>query len=227
MSKLDDLIAELCPNGVEYKTIESVCSLSAGGDVPKERLSNEKTDKFSIPIFSNGIGENALYGWTDISKIDKPCITVAARGTIGYCALREKPFFPVVRLICAIPNDSLNVRFLKYVIEILQIHVPTSGIPQLTVPMLGKYKIPVPPLPVQFEIVRILDDFTLRTAELIAELTTELTARKKQYEYYRNLLLTFDNVEAIISQTDRQTDRQTLPHYKGDVLQLFYRHPSL
>lgn len=51
--------------------------------------------------------------------------------------------------------------------------------------------IPVPPLPVQREIVRILDNFTELTAEITAELTAELTARKKQYEYYRDRLLTF------------------------------------
>jgi type I restriction enzyme S subunit len=186
MSKLDELIVKLCPDGVEYKTIGSICSLSAGGDVPKDRLSDKKTEDYPIPIYSNGIGENALYGWTDTAKIDTPCVTVAARGTIGYCALRDKPFFPVVRLICVVPYNSLNVRFLKYVMEIIQFQVPASGIPQLTVPMLEKYKIPIPPLPIQLEIIRILDKFI----SLGTELETELEARKKQYEYYSNSLLT-------------------------------------
>jgi len=191
MSRIDDLIAELCPDGVENKTIGSVCRLFAGGDVPKDRLSNEKTANYSIPIYSNGIGDNALYGWTDNSKIDAPCVTVSARGTIGYCTLREEPFFPVVRLICAIPTDLLNVRFLKYAMELLHFQVPTSGIPQLTVPMLAKYKLPIPPLSVQQEIVRILDTFTTLEVELEAELGEELEARKKQYEYYKDGLFTF------------------------------------
>jgi type I restriction enzyme S subunit len=185
MTDLDRLIAELCPDGVEYKTIGTVCDLSVGGDVPKGSLSNEKTHKFSIPIYSNGIGENALYGWTDKAKIETPCVTIAARGTIGYCALRELPFYPVVRLICLIPHKNLDVRFLKYIMEILQFQVPIAGIPQLTAPMLSKYKIPLPPLPIQQEIVRILDTFT--------RLTAELEARKKQYEYYRNGLLSFES----------------------------------
>ena len=188
MTKLDRLIAELCPDGVEYKHIGDVCDISAGGDVPKDRLSNERTNIYNIPIYSNGIGENALYGWTDIAKMEVPCVTVAARGTIGYCELRETPFFPVVRLICVVPHKLLDVRFLKYAIEILQFQVPTSGISQLTVPMILKYKIPVPPLPIQREIVRILDNFM----ELELKLAAELTARKKQYEYYRDKLLTFN-----------------------------------
>lgn len=90
MSKLDELVQELCPNGVEYKTIEDICSLCAGGDIPKNRFSREKTDQYTIPIYSNGIGENALYGYTDIAKIKSPCVTVSARGTIGYAELKKR-----------------------------------------------------------------------------------------------------------------------------------------
>ncbi len=187
MSKLEKLINELCPDGVEYQELGDVCKISAGGDVPKNRYSKVSTEKLQIPIISNGIGENALYGYTDIAKISSPCITIAARGTIGYCSLWKIPFYPIIRLICAIPNASLDVDFLYYFVQTIRFQVPSSGIPQLTVPMVGKYKVPIPPLPVQQEIVRILDNFTELTAELIAE----LTARKKQYEYYRSFLLSF------------------------------------
>lgn len=195
MSKLEELIEELCPDGVEYKTIGEVCELSAGGDVPKERYSKEVTSEYCVPIYSNGIGDNAIYGYTDIPRIKEACVTIAARGTIGYCALRKEPFYPVVRLICAVPKKEVVPDFLKYCIEIIKFKVPTSGIPQLTVPMISKYKVPIPPVEIQREIVRILDSFTELTAELIAELTAELTARKKQYEYYRDKLLTFKKLE--------------------------------
>ncbi|MEG2687462.1 MAG: restriction endonuclease subunit S, partial [Christensenellaceae bacterium] len=103
MSKLEELIKELCPDGVEWKTLGKVCNLSAGGDVPKDRFSKDKTEKYSIPIYSNGIGENALYGYTDSTKIESRCVTIAARGTIGFPALRTEPFYPIIRLICAVP----------------------------------------------------------------------------------------------------------------------------
>ena len=120
MSKLDELIAELCPNGVEYKMLGKLCKLSSGGDVPKNNFSKDKTNKYNIPIYSNGVDDNALYGYTDIIKINEPCVTISARGTIGYCSLRTIPFYPVVRLICAIPNQLIMVEYLKYIIETLK-----------------------------------------------------------------------------------------------------------
>lgn len=184
MTKLEELIEKLCPDGVEYKEIGSIAVLGAGGDVPKARFSAEKTVEFNIPIYSNGIEEKAIYGYTDIPKVDEPSITISARGTIGWCALRKEPFYPIVRLIYVTPNNEILIDFLKYVIDTIKFKVPKTGIPQLTIPMVSKYKIPVPPLEVQREIVRILDNFTFLTTELAAE----LAARQKQYEYYRDLL---------------------------------------
>lgn len=194
MTKLEELIEKLCPDGVEYKEIGSIAVLGAGGDVPKARFSAEKTVEFNIPIYSNGIEEKAIYGYTDIPKVDEPSITISARGTIGWCALRKEPFYPIVRLIYVTPNNEILVDFLKYVIDTIKFKVPKTGIPQLTIPMVSKYKIPVPPLEVQREIVRILDNFTFLTTELAAE----LAARQKQYEYYRDLLLTFKPNESTI-----------------------------
>lgn len=193
MSRLDELIQELCPNGVEYKKVGEICNISVGGDVPKNSISKQKTEKYSVPIISNGIGENALYGYTDVPKVKEPGVTVAARGTIGYTEYRDYPFYPIIRLLTAIPKDAtvVNTKYLYYCLQGKQYSIPMGGIPQLTAPKLEKVKIPVPPLEVQREIVRILDSFTLLTAEL----TAELTARKKQYEFYRDKLLTFDDVQ--------------------------------
>lgn len=92
MSRLGELIQELCPDGVDYTTVGECCNISAGGDVPKDRFSKEKTDFYTIPIISNGIGENALYGYTDSPKITEDAVTVAARGTIGYAEYRDYPY---------------------------------------------------------------------------------------------------------------------------------------
>ena len=129
MSKLDNLVQKLCPYGVEYRRLGEICDLIAGGDVPRSRLSDEKTTKFCFPVYSNGIGSRSLYGWTDKAKILQPCVTIAARGTIGHCELRVNPFFPIVRLLCAIPNDSIDVSFLKYSLDLVKFQVPVSGIP--------------------------------------------------------------------------------------------------
>ncbi len=192
MSVFEEFLKKHCPDGVEYKKLEDFCSFIAGGDVPKNNFSKEKTTKYNIPIISNGIGANALYGYTNIIKIDEPCISISARGTIGHCIYHEKPFYPIVRLICIIPNDICIPKFLKYFFDNITIDVPKTGIPQLTIPMIKKIYVPVPPIEVQKEIVRILDTFT-KYQDL---LNRELELRKKQYEYYKGKLLTFgDEVE--------------------------------
>lgn len=190
-----DILCKLCPEGVEYEEIGEIATLSAGGDVPKERFSKEKTEKFNIPIYSNGIEDKSLYGFTDLSKINDPCVTISARGTIGWAALRQEPFYPIVRLICVIPKERILAKFLKYVIDTIEFKVPVTGIPQLTVPMVSKYKIPVPPLVVQQRIVDILDRFDSLCNDISSGLPAEIEARQKQYEYYRDKLLSFKELK--------------------------------
>ena len=132
-----------------------------------------------------------MYGFTDIAKISTPCVTIAARGTIGYSELREEAFYPIIRLICAVPKKSVLPRYLKYAVQTLHFHVPTSGIPQLTVPNVAKYKIPVPPLAEQERIVAILDKFDALVNDISRGLPAEIDARRKQYAYYRDRLLDF------------------------------------
>lgn len=207
-SKLDKLIEEFCPNGVECKKLDEVFYILAGGDVPKEYLSDIKTEEFNIPILSNGINEKSLYGWTNIAKIIKPSLTISARGTIGWTSFRNEPFFPIVRLLVLTPKIKLNLKFAYYFMKNIEneYKVPTTGIPQLTKPMVSSVQIPLPPFPVQEEIVRILDTFT----ELTTELTTELIMRKQQYEYYRETLFEFkDSIIKFIPLGDKSIGKFT------------------
>ena len=190
---LHSLISRYCPNGVEYKKIGEICNISVGGDVPKNSMSKQKTEKYSVPIISNGIGENALYGYTDVPKVKEPGVTVAARGTIGYAEYRDYPFYPIIRLLTAIPKDAtaVNTKYLYCCLQGKQYSSPMGGIPQLTAPELEKVSIPVPPIEVQRQIVQILDRFDALCNDLTQGLPAEIEARRKQYEYYRDLLLTF------------------------------------
>lgn len=183
---------------IEELEIGEVCNLSAGGDVPKDRFSKEKTERYKIPIISNGSGINALYGYTDIPKVVEPSVTVAARGTIGYAEYRDYPYFPIIRLITLIPKDikRLNTKYLYYCLQGRKYKIPMSGIPQLTVPMLKKQKVSIPPLDVQNRIVNVLDNFEKICSDLNIGLPAEIEARQKQYEYYRDKLLTFKEVAA-------------------------------
>ena len=175
------------------RTLGEVCKISAGGDAPKDSMSKQKTEKYSVPIISNGIGENALYGYTDAPKVEEPAVTVAARGTIGYAEYRDYPFYPIIRLLTAIPKDStvVNTKYLYYCLQGKQYSVPMGGIPQLTAPELKKVEIPIPSLDVQNRIVQVLDNFDTVCTDLSSGLPAEIEARQKQYEYYRDKLLTF------------------------------------
>ena len=175
------------------RTLGEVCKISAGGDAPKDSMSKQKTEKYSVPIISNGIGENALYGYTDAPKVEEPAVTVAARGTIGYAEYRDYPFYPIIRLLTAIPKDStvVNTKYLYYCLQGKQYSVPIGGIPQLTAPELKKVEIPIPSLDVQNRIVQVLDNFDTVCTDLSSGLPAEIEARQKQYEYYRDKLLTF------------------------------------
>ena len=177
-------------DGVEMRGLGDVCQINAGGDVPKDSFSDCKTEHYCIPIISNGVGEKAFYGYTDLAKISIPSVTIAARGTIGYAEYRDYPYYPIVRLISVTPllDNVLNAKFLYYKLIKQNYSVSTSGIPQLTIPMVKRIIIPVPPLSEQQRIVSILDTFEAS----IRNLEQQLALREKQYEYYRNKLLTFE-----------------------------------
>lgn len=173
-----------------YKTLAQVAdSIIAGGDKPEE-FSKEKTEKFNIPVFANGTDGRDLQGFTVKARVYLPSVTVSARGTIGYAAVRNKPFLPIGRLISITPSDELDVNYLYHFITLFAVKGDKGGIPQLTVPNLKKIKIQLPPLSEQKRIASILDKFEKLTNNTLEGLPAELSARRSQYEYYRSKLLT-------------------------------------
>ena len=151
----------------EEKKLGEVCKIFAGGDVPKNNCSKFKTEKYNIPIFSNGAKNSGLYGYTDIEKVIESSVTISARGTIGYSAIRKESFYPVVRLIVLTPKNNLfDLYFLWYVTSSMDFTNSGSAIPQLTVPMIKKYEIPLPPLAEQKQIVKQLDAVSTETKKL-------------------------------------------------------------
>jgi len=152
----------------EEKDLVDVCDkIFAGGDVPKNNFSKTKTTRFNVPIFSNGIKNKGLYGYTDLEKVTKPSITISARGTIGYAEKREENFYPVIRLIVLTPKqDLLCLSFLHYALSNIGFSNSGTSIPQLTVPMVKKYIILVPPIPEQKKIVKKLDEISSESKKL-------------------------------------------------------------
>ena len=162
--------------------LEEVCKrIYAGGDVPKDRYSTERTDKYCVPIYANAEKDAGLYGYTDEARETELSITVAARGTIGYAAIRKEPFLPVVRLITVVPDlTKVSERYLFYALRNCKPQSSGTSIPQLTVPDIKKNYLNLLELPEQERIADRLDQIKhiieLREEE-IKELDNLIKAR--------------------------------------------------
>lgn len=139
--------------------LEEVCKrIYAGGDVPKDKYSEVKTEQYQVPIYANAEKDEGLYGYTDVARENDLSITVAARGTIGYTAIRKEPFLPVVRLITVVPDtDKISVRYLYYALRNCKPQSSGTSIPQLTVPDIKKNNICLYEIDEQEKIADILD----------------------------------------------------------------------
>jgi len=108
-----------------------------------------------------------LYGYTDIIKVDKPCLTISARGTIGFTKIRTEPFYPIVRLLVLIPKEDIAMlKYLEYAIPKLNLNQFGANIPQLTVPQLSSFEIPLPSLSEQQKIVSEIEKIETEITEL-------------------------------------------------------------
>ena len=149
----DDLPFEIPENWRWCRIDYYTKTISAGGDKPAI-VSKTKTDTCPIPIYSNGLTNKGLYGYTNKATITEPSITISARGTIGYNCIRFLHYYPIVRLISIIPFGGLgNIEYLSYILRYLFPIGSGSSIPQLTVPEVEPIFIPIPPLEEQNRIV--------------------------------------------------------------------------
>ncbi|MBR2259447.1 MAG: restriction endonuclease subunit S, partial [Blautia sp.] len=194
MSRLDELIAELCPDGVEFKKIKDVYTRLKGTPITAGKMKEIENPSGEIRVFAGGKTViNAREEDIPNANITRvPAVLVQSRGVIDF-VFYEEPFTFKNEMWAYTNRERISVKFLYYVLKNNAQHFrdAASGmgsLPQISLPVTEEFKVPVPPLEVQREIVRVLDNFTF----LSAELSAELSARRKQYEYYRNQLLTFN-----------------------------------
>ncbi len=193
MSKIFDLINELCPNGVEFRELGDICKSLAKGTLKQEDL----VDKGAYPVVNSS---RDYYGFYDKYNNEANAFTVVSRGEYaGFVKFIDCKFWAGGLCYPYTSNDEEYVltKFIFYFLKSIEkknmdILVARGSIPALNKSDIDKVKIPVPRIEVQREIVHILDSFTSITEELTAKLTAELTARKKQYEFYRDFLLNFN-----------------------------------
>lgn len=199
MSKLEELINKYCPDGVEYRTLGKVCVKNAFKQLGADELKKLKSDSINTKIkLLPSSNNNDWYG--DFEKCKNHICNgeVITLGRARYANLKyhKGDFVSSNNIIIQAKNKILNTKFLYFFIAINanNFYISTSTYPKFDSQTFETTQIPLPPIEIQDEIVRILDKFT----ELNKELNKELGLRKKQYEYYRNKLLSFgDRVEYV------------------------------
>ena len=204
MTKLEKLIKEHCPNEVEYKTIKEILVRTKGTKITAEQMQQLNKENAPIKIFAGG-KTVAYFNYEDIPENDvqkTPSIIVKSRGLIEF-EYYDQPFSHKNEFWAYHSNsEDINIKYVYYCLKkdeayFRSIATSMGSLPQISIPVTDNYKIPIPSLIIQQEIVRILDILTKYQVELNAE----FEARKKQYEYYRNELLTFNTNSDIMKET--------------------------
>lgn len=187
MSKLEELIQRYCPDGVEYKPLGEICKPLHKGTLTTKEL--VEPDGSNYPVINSG---RELYGYYPQFNNEGDAFTVAARGEYaGYITYFSERFWAGGLCYPYRSNSPVILtKFVFYCLKTKQEYIRHTLVAEGSIPALNKgtldlFEIPIPPLPVQEEIVRVLDTFT----ELQAELQAELQLREQQYNYYQDLLL--------------------------------------
>ena len=212
MSRLDELIQQYCPNGVAYVALETVCLISKGIQFNKKDMHDEGT----YPVINGGINPS---GYIEQYNQEEKTITISQGGaSAGFVNWLDTKFWAGAHCYVLKPTNNVLNRYLFHFVKSKEYKLQEcqygAGIPALAKSTVASLEIPVPPLPVQEEIVRILDNFT----ELTVELTAELAARKKQYEYYRDeLFRTAKDAEVYyLNEISENCDNQRKPVTSGN-----------
>lgn len=195
MSRINDLIAEYCPNGVEYRELAELVDYQQPS--PYIVSSTNYDDSFSLPVLT--AGQSFILGYSDddqgifYASAERPVIIFDDFTTsFHWVDFDFKVKSSAIKMLRIKPDVDCSFRYVYYAMSCIQ-YVPKEHSRQW-ISIYSTFKIPVPPLPVQEEIVRILDSFS----SLEAELEAELEARRKQYAYYRDELLTFDRERVLV-----------------------------
>ncbi|WP_367759439.1 restriction endonuclease subunit S, partial [Helicobacter pylori] len=210
MHKIERLLQTLVPKGVEFRKLGEIINILKGKQLNKELL----LDYGEYPVMNGGIHAS---GYWNKYNTDYPKIIISQGGaSAGYVNYMTSKFWAGAHCYAIeLNSEKLNYKFLYYFLKNSQSILMKSqfgaGIPALNKADIETLTIPIPPLEIQQEIVKILDAFT--------ELNTELKARKKQYQYYQNMLLDFNDINQSRKDAKERLAQKTYPKRLKTLLQ--------
>ena len=192
MSKIDDLIQKFCPDGVEYKAIKNLAEVGTGSS-----NGNEAQEDGEYPFFIRSQTVKRKNDW----EYNEEAIIIPGEGGIGEIYHNEKRKYAIHQRVYRIHfiDSSVDVKFAFHYFRaffknFIMRKAVSATVKSIRKPMIEEFMLPVPSLEVQREIVRMLDSFT--------SLTAELTTRKKQYNFYRDRMLTFGNKATVYKMSE-------------------------
>jgi type I restriction enzyme S subunit len=193
MNNIEELIAQLCPNGVEFKELGDTCVMKTGKGITK----NDGSNTALYPIISGGKEPMGYYH--NFNRLENTVTISRVGANAGFVSFINTKFYLNDKCFSILPMEKyeyqINTKFIFYFLKANEYHITglqsEGGVPTINTTKISKIQIPIPPLLIQQEIVTILDKFT----QLEAELEAELEARRAQYNFYRNQLLNFEGKE--------------------------------
>lgn len=205
MSSIDELIAELCPDGVPFRSLGEVVRIRNGSD-------HKPLGDGDVPVYGSG----GVMRHVDTAVAEGPSVLIPRKGSLGNIFYVEGPFWVVDTIFrTEIDRSQVHPKFVYHILLTMRLDEmnQAGGVPSQTQSRLNALRIPVPPIEVQREIVRVLDQFT----QLEAELEAELEARRLQYAHYRSESLSFGDETCTrpLGELARNLDSQRRPVTRG------------
>ena len=164
--------------GWEVKKLGEIFEITAGGDYKKEFSSNTKDDYHIYPIYSNSLSNKGLYGYCTYFSNEPNCVTVTARGTIGYSCYRGHSFTAIGRLLVLKPKKPVDCfYFSEYINSKIEFVLEVTGVPQLTAPQISQYEVSFPKAKAE----------QTRIAQTLSDMDAEIEVLEKKLKKHKML----------------------------------------
>lgn len=171
------------PNHWTTCSLSKLFSIKAGGDVDLRNFSEDQSDEYLYPIYTNANDAKSVYGYSKVANYKANSITVSGRGEVGFAVYRNHAFDAIIRLLVLSPQKKCEPKFFAYFInEVINFRVESSAIGQLSTLQISPYKIVLPSLSEQKSVVDYLDNETSKIDSLLEkqQQLIELLKEKRQ-----------------------------------------------